>query len=428
MVSPYLHGVDRLLPAAPDPGRGASHWVYFMNGTSLNFFTSVGDAFGAGIVGKGFSLALDAMVDLRLRIFDQPASKEDLFLFSEKERDKIYSLSCRPVSPAFPSFVRGDVGSKTWLCPADWPRGDGMQPGANRTPRGPFIAHVVFEFENMTIEEVQWLKEADIITTASNWCADILKRYDVDSVETVHQGVALDIFNDRARSMRLADIDGAFVFFAGGKYEYRKGVDLSIAAFSGFVQNHPDALLMLNCFNPWPWTQRGLRYSPHFRFLPVNRYPEDLAKVLIENNIPPKNFHIIPPCSQTTLAAYMNLTDCGLFPIRAEGGTNLLLMEYMACGKPLIATLTSGLKDVLKPGINSLSPEDLHLVPFNSTQPEPHRGMWHEATVEELISLMEYAYYHRDETAQLACQGMQDIHRFGWQKRAKRLLELIGPS
>ena len=38
-------------------------------------------------------------------------------------------------------------------------------------------------------------------------------------------------------------------------------------------------------------------------------------------------------------------TDIGIFPNRCEGGTNLVLMEYMACAKPVIASYTSGHKD-----------------------------------------------------------------------------------
>ena len=39
---------------------------------------------------------------------------------------------------------------------------------------------------------------------------------------------------------------------------------------------------------------------------------------------------------------YQN-TDVGIFPSRCEAGTNLVMMEYMACGKPAIATVGTGL-------------------------------------------------------------------------------------
>lgn len=41
-------------------------------------------------------------------------------------------------------------------------------------------------------------------------------------------------------------------------------------------------------------------------------------------------------------------TDIGLFPNRCEGGTNLMLMEYMACGKPVIASAQTGHADIIR--------------------------------------------------------------------------------
>ena len=35
-------------------------------------------------------------------------------------------------------------------------------------------------------------------------------------------------------------------------------------------------------------------------------------------------------------------THLGVFPNRCEGGTNLVLMEYMACGRPVIVSQRSG--------------------------------------------------------------------------------------
>jgi glycosyltransferase involved in cell wall biosynthesis len=55
-------------------------------------------------------------------------------------------------------------------------------------------------------------------------------------------------------------------------------------------------------------------------------------------------YEIIP---NTQLRDLYALTDIGVFPNRCEGGTNLVLMEYMACGRPVIASYTSGHTDIL---------------------------------------------------------------------------------
>jgi glycosyltransferase involved in cell wall biosynthesis len=67
--------------------------------------------------------------------------------------------------------------------------------------------------------------------------------------------------------------------------------------------------------------------------------------------------------SQRDLRNVIRNTDIGLFPNRCEGGTNLSLMEYMATGKPVVATTTSGHRDILT-DTNCLPVKDLHPTEF----------------------------------------------------------------
>jgi len=389
-------------------------------GPGLNFFTSVGDHYGAGVAGKGFALALAARLDLRLALTRPLARNVVSPVGDPREWEILHALSQKPPDPAFPSFVRGAPMAQRWLCPAEWPR--------RGTPaleeRGLFVAHVFFEFEELFPDEVDFLQEADVVTSGSRWAQGILEAHGLPAA-TVYQGVDLSVFHPE-ESERPAEFSGRFVVFSGGKYGYRKGWDLVIAAFARFVRRRPEALLMGNAWNPWPVTRTGLAHSPHFSFSPVERYPDDMARILVDNGIPRKNFLLLQPSSRRELARAMRLADCGLFPIRAEGGTNHFLMELMACGKPVIATYTTGLVDILEPDENCLALKELRPVAPNIVGPEPDRGRWHEPTVEEIVAALETLCESEDTRSKLARGGLETIADFAWDRCAEKLLQVVG--
>ena len=74
-----------------------------------------------------------------------------------------------------------------------------------------------------------------------------------------------------------------------------------------------------------------------------NIFDDSLAEIvdlITETGL--KNYHLLNLLEQEDLAEVMNKTDIGIFPNRVEGGTNLVLMEYLACGKPVIASYGTG--------------------------------------------------------------------------------------
>ena len=116
-------------------------------------------------------------------------------------------------------------------------------------------------------------------------------------------------------------------------------------------------------------------------------------------------------------------TDLGLFPNRCEGGTNLVLMEYMACGKPVIASYSSGHRDVLTKE-NSIPLRSLH--PF-TVQNQEGRILynWEEADLDEIIAGLEWAYWHRDELKNIGKTAGEDLAELIWEKSARQFYELI---
>jgi len=54
------------------------------------------------------------------------------------------------------------------------------------------------------------------------------------------------------------------------------------------------------------------------------------------------NIVLVPQQLTLAMARVYRNSDVGLFPNRCEGGANLVLMEYMACGKPVVTVDTTG--------------------------------------------------------------------------------------
>jgi glycosyltransferase involved in cell wall biosynthesis len=116
-------------------------------------------------------------------------------------------------------------------------------------------------------------------------------------------------------------------------------------------------------------------------------------------------------------------TDIGIFPNRCEGGTNLVLMEYMACAKPVIASNTSGHKDIVT-AENALLLNDLRDISI--TGPDNQLiARWQEPSVDELVAQIEYAYHHREEIQKIGVKAGQDLQKFTWGHSAQHLLDLL---
>src|SRR4029079_1685793 len=140
----------------------------------------------------------------------------------------------------------------------------------------------------------------------------------------------------------------SFVVFSGGTLELRKGQDVVVRAFKIVQDKFRDVVLMTAWFNPFAATHQSMRTSRLARFTWSGADQATIAPhFLSENGIDLARTIILSPKLNFMMPRYYKQTDIGLFPSRCEGASNLVLMEYMACGKPAIATLSTGHKDIL---------------------------------------------------------------------------------
>ncbi len=259
----------------------------------------------------------------------------------------------------------------------------------------------------------------DLIFTGSTWCKEKLEQIGINNTSVLIQGIDPEIFYP----LPPKEDQKLFVIFSGGKFELRKGQDLVLKAFSILHNKYPDMILVNAWYNFWPHLISGMSKSKYIKFVNTGKtWQSFVENLLIENDIDPSKVITLPVTPNDKLPELYGKTDIGLFSNRCEGGTNLVLMEYMACGKPVIVSNTSGHKDIVNEN-NSLLLNDL--LPFRMSDNNKVIYDWQEPSLDEIISKIEYAYLNRDKIKSLGIAAGEHLKSFTWENTAVQLLNEI---
>ena len=276
-------------------------------------------------------------------------------------------------------------------------------------------------FEN-DIEAYRHMKKAsetwDFIIAGSSWCEYHLRLWGVTRTATVLQGIDPNDFFPMPHRYG----DGRFIVFSGGKFELRKSQDVVIAAMKVFMDRHSDVWLSAAWHNQWPFSVATMSATSVIQFAMEERPCEEIyLKTLERNGIDLSRVMLHPMMPNTKMRAVYQESDIGLFPNRCEGGNNMVMSEYMACGRTVIASNKSGHADVITPQnafeLNAYTPR---LIERNG-QPS---ALWFEPAVEEVIEQLEYAYRNREEIARKACQAASDLQKLDWSKAAQQFYDI----
>jgi glycosyltransferase involved in cell wall biosynthesis len=147
-----------------------------------------------------------------------------------------------------------------------------------------------------------------------------------------------------------------------------------------------------------------------------------MNKILLDNGIDLDRVITLIPHPNALMARICKNTDIGLFPNRCEGGTNLVLMEYMACGKPVIASYSSGHKDILN-AKNSVTIDNMK--PINLFKNEIQVAVWDDPDLDETISHLEWAYQNREKLKSIGTQAGNDLSQLTWKRSAEAFFKII---
>jgi len=276
-------------------------------------------------------------------------------------------------------------------------------------------------FENeLTKTSLENAKHFDSIIAGSSWCEQKLKDAGIKETELLIQGIDPELFYPGEQKMN----DNLFVIFSGGKFELRKGQDLVLRAFKILQQKYKDIILINTWYNFWREAMDTMQGSKHIRYQYEGTNWQDVMQTIYKiNEIDPSRIFTLPLVPNEKLRDLYLKSDIALFPNRCEGGTNLVMMEYMACGKPVIASFNSGHKDILNEE-NSLPlkfQKDFRL--FDEDQ--KIIADWSEPDLDEIVQKIEFAYHNRDKIKIIGNCAAKHLKKFTWANTADKLIDII---
>ncbi len=282
------------------------------------------------------------------------------------------------------------------------------------------FGYTVFENE-LTTKSIENAKNFDKVITASTWDYNKLLLAGINNAGLLIQGIDPKMFypDNTKRNNNL------FVIFSGGKFEIRKGQDLVLKAISILQKKYPDIILLNAWYNVWVEFLRLMRFSKYMKYEEKgSTWAEFMNNIYNCNNIDPKRVFTLPLIPNKDLRNVYLKSDVGLFPNRCEGGTNLVMMEYMACGKPVIASFNSGHKDVLT-GNNSILLKEMKEFKLFDSEKKLFAD-WEEPDIDEIIEKVEFAYNNRNILKEVGNSAAATMKKFTWSNTAQNLLKIVG--
>ncbi len=276
-------------------------------------------------------------------------------------------------------------------------------------------------FENeLTNTSIVNSKQYDLIFAGSSWCYEKMYDKGIKNCDVLLQGIDPEVFYPSESKMN----PDLFVIFSGGKFELRKGQDLVLRAVKVLQQRFNDVVLINAWYNGWPNTMSSMHSSPHIKYVYQGKdWAQVMNSIYLLNGLDVNRIITLPLVQNEEMRGIYSQTNVGLFPNRCEGGTNLVLMEYMACGKPAIASFNTGHRDILNPGNSILLNDMKEFKLFDSDK--KLIADWEEPDFDEIISKLEYAYFNRDEIKTTGKRAAQDMKSYTWEKTAENLLKKI---
>ncbi len=276
-------------------------------------------------------------------------------------------------------------------------------------------------FENeLTNTSIENSKQYDLIFAGSSWCYEKMYDKGIKNCDVLLQGIDPEVFYPSESKMN----PDLFVIFSGGKFELRKGQDLVLRAVKVLQQKFNDVVLINAWYNGWVNTMTSMHSSPHIKYVYQGKdWVQVMNSIYLINGLDVNRIITLPLVQNEEMRGIYSQTNVGLFPNRCEGGTNLVLMEYMACGKPAIASFNTGHRDILNPGNSILLNDMKEFKLFDSDK--NLIADWEEPDFDEIISKLEYAYFNRDEIQMIGQRAAQDMKSYTWEKTAENLLKMI---
>lgn len=284
----------------------------------------------------------------------------------------------------------------------------------------PTIGVVFFE-EALDPEAVKRGKLLPLIITGSTWNEKVLRAYGFEQVKTVLQGIDPTHFHP---GPKLGVMRDRFLIFSGGKAELRKGQDIVMAAFKAFAKRHPEATLVTAWHSPWPHLARSLDQTGLAAPVVFDKDGKlDVRAWAAANDIAAEQVIDLGDTPNVSMPPVLREMDAAVFTNRAEGGTNLVAMECMACGIPVVLSRNTGHLDLIKDG-NCYPLDDQRSVAdrWNSVG---DMQCWGESQVDEVVERLEQIFADREGAKRRGLRAARMMQRLTWADTARQMKEVL---
>jgi glycosyltransferase involved in cell wall biosynthesis len=285
----------------------------------------------------------------------------------------------------------------------------------------PQLGVVFFELPQLPESTLERARAFPLIVCGSTWNEKVLRAHGLTNVTTVLQGIDPTLFHPAPRQGVLG---GRFMVFSGGKLERRKGQDLVMAGFARFAKRHPEALLVTAWHSPWPTLAATLNQSGKAAELKFNDQEKpDLGQWARDCGLADNQFLDLGSVPNALMAPILREMDVALFPNRAEGGTNLVAMEAMACGIPTILSANTGHMDLID-GRNCYALETQAVVNGDGA-PMGEVAGWGESSIDEIDDMLERAFVDHNDARRRAERGAAKLAGLSWARTADQMKRIV---
>jgi glycosyltransferase involved in cell wall biosynthesis len=189
--------------------------------------------------------------------------------------------------------------------------------------------------------EKQALKSCDAVITISERLKDyFVNRYGIEGekIHVIPNGVDVDRFRtseDGEEVISKYGLKGKFVVGFVGAIREWSNIELLIEVMDRIIRRYPDVCFLLVGDGP--------------KRADIARFAEEVGsnKVILTGYVSPRE-----------VAKYISIMDVTVAPYKLQGdlfyGSSMKVLEYMACGKALIANRFSPVEAVIQDGYNGL--------------------------------------------------------------------------
>ena len=264
---------------------------------------------------------------------------------------------------------------------------------AQRVGRGKYYALSFFELDTFNEQEKTHLQIPDELFVTSRWAKEVLINNKINSpIHICPLGVDREIFNESYNSNQNRE---KYIFLNVGKWEVRKGHDILLELFLKSFPDEQDVELWICA------SENTNSYSSK----------EDLSRWKSMYNHPRiKLFSGVN--NQAELAKLISLSDCGIYPTRAEGW-NMELLETMSMNKPVITTNYSSQTEFCN-NKNCFMVDIEELESAYDGKAFKNQGQWAKIDKnkkDQFIDYMKYCYKNRIQDNP---EGLKTAKQFSW--------------